>query len=147
VNASPGLRDAAPSVHTLASEVLSAALKRDVTRLEALALREDEFHSLVWPRLPASRSEAGVPAAYAWGDLHTKSRASLHQTLEGLERAGLVLVSVRFTGPVSDHGLFRIYRGSVLEVRQADGTFRRIRLFGSVIEQDGRVKVFSYIVQ
>jgi hypothetical protein len=143
--ASPGLQHAAPSVDALASDVLHALARQDVTRLQALALTESEFRTLVWPGLPASRPEAGVPVEYAWNDLHTKSRSDLQQTLNALDGQRLALLSVRFTGRVSDYGTFRVFRDAVLEVRQADGTMRRLRVFGSVIEHEGRVKVFSYV--
>jgi hypothetical protein len=144
--ASPGLQHSAASVDALAGEVLQALTRKDIPRLQALALSESEFRTLVWPGLPASRPEAGVPVEYAWNDLHTKSRSDLQQTVNALEGQRLELLSVRFTGRVSDYGTFRVYRDAVLEVRQGDGITRRLRLFGSVIEQAGRVKVFSYVV-
>lgn len=146
VKASPGLRYAAPSLDALAMEVLSAFAARDMTRLELLALTEDEFRGLVWPALPASRSAAGIPVAYAWSDLRTKSRGTLQETMTSLAGQRFDLLSVRFTGRVSDYGTFRVYRESLLDVRGSDGVTRRLRLFGSVIEHEGRVKVFSYVV-
>jgi hypothetical protein len=39
----------------------------------------------------------------------------------------------------------RVHRDAELVVRDADGATRAVRLFGSLIEQDGAWKVFSYV--
>jgi hypothetical protein len=39
-----------------------------------------------------------------------------------------------------------VHRESVVLARFPDGSERRVRVFGSVLEQDGRYKVFSYVV-
>lgn len=39
-----------------------------------------------------------------------------------------------------------MHRQAVLTVRGGNGVQEEVRLFGSVFEQDGRFKVFSYVV-
>jgi hypothetical protein len=140
------LAHAADSADALAREVLRAIERKDRTRLEQLAVSEEEFRALVWPQLPSSRPEVGLPIEYAWNDLQAKSRGYLHNTLATVGGQSFDLVDVTFAGEATDYDTFRVHRRSVLEVRADSGETRRVRLFGSMIEHGGRVKVFSYVV-
>ena len=145
----PGIR---PLAHTyespeqLARAVLEALEARDAAALRRLALTEQEFGDHVWPSLPAARPERNLPLSYVWGDLHQKSEAFLATTLTGLGGRRLTLRQVSFTGGTTDYGPFKVHRKSQLTVRDDDGTDRHLRVFGSVLEQGGRFKVFSYVV-
>jgi hypothetical protein len=136
----------ADSPEALARDVLRAVQRQDRARLEQLAVSEDEFRALVWPQLPSSRPEVGLPIEYAWNDLQTKSRAHLHNTVATFGGESFDFLQITFAGEVTDYDTFRVHRKSVLEVRADSGETERVRLFGSMIEQEGRVKVFSYVV-
>lgn len=144
-----------PSVtlsHTLdspaavAAAVLSGLQRRDLEALTALALTEAEFRELVWPRLPSSRPERNLPWDYVWKDLHGKSRLQLRTRLNEFRDRGYQLVSIRFTGDTTDYETFRVHRAAALTLRDRDGHDTTERLFGSIVEQAGRYKVFSYVV-
>jgi hypothetical protein len=141
-----------PLAHTLQSplalsrEVMAAIARNDRARLDELALSEEEFRTVVWPRLPSSRPEVGLPIDYAWGDLHAKSAGYLSATLASFAGQHFELIDVQFRGETTDYERFRVHRTSVLEVRGESGETTRVRMFGSMIELDGRVKVFSYVV-
>ena len=140
-----------PFAHTFESpEQLAAAVgealeRRDADRLLALALSEEEFRTHVWPRLPASRPERGAPFGFVWAQLSSKSRAWLRQSLADHGGGRLEVVRVRFRGDTTDHGPFLVHRDAEVVVNDG-GTERRLRLFGSVLEQNGRYKLFSYVV-
>jgi hypothetical protein len=140
------LRHTFESPEILARELLGAIERKDRARLEELALTEDEFKTIVWPRLPSSRPEAGLPVDYAWQDLHSKSVGYLITTLHEFGGQRLELIGLEFRGETTDYVRFQVRRRSTLDVRDESGNTRRVRLFGSMIEQDGRVKVFSYVV-
>jgi hypothetical protein len=140
------LAHTADSPPALAREVLDALARGDRARLEELALTEDEFRTVVWPRLPSSRPEVGLPVDYAWSDLHQKSVGDMLTTLESLRGRRLELVDVAFRGETTDYEEFRVHRKSVLQVRAESGEVKQVRLFGSMIEYAGQVKVFSYVV-
>jgi hypothetical protein len=141
-----------PLAHTVESpdvlgrELLNALSRRDRARLDELALNEDEFRAVVWPRLPASRPERALPFEYVWGDLHQKSIAYLGATVGGLGGQPLEFVGIRFLGDTTDYDEFRVHRDSILDVRTEAGDTTQVRVFGSMIEYAGRVKVFSYVV-
>ena len=125
---------------------VDAVERRDVDALRALALNEEEFGRVVWPELPAAQLGRNVPLDYAWSDLRVKSAASLARTLDRYAETPMTLVSVRFDGGTSQYRSYVVHRESVLVVKGADEVEREIRLFGSVFEQGGRYKVFSYNV-
>ena len=134
-----------PTAESLATAVLDAVGRRDVTALRALAVNEEEFRHHVWPELPAARPERNLPFSFVWGDLRQKSEASLNETLarEG-GRTG-TLVGVTFAGLVTNFPSYTVRRDTVLTVKDSAGSMRAVRLFGSSLEKDGTWKVFSYV--
>src|SRR5687767_7704130 len=75
------LSNTQPTADALAREVLTALARQDSSRLEALALNEEEFRRHVWPALPAARPERNLPFSYVWGDLRQKGEMRLRATL------------------------------------------------------------------
>lgn len=138
--------------HTLESPegVARAVLKgfnsRDIAGLQQLAITEHEFRKFVWPKLPASRPGRNIPWDYVWNDLQGKSTMQLQARVhEWQPLVGAIVVDVEFTGETTDYETFRVRRKSAVTIRTPDGNETRHRLFGSIVEQDGRYKVFSYV--
>jgi hypothetical protein len=125
---------------------MSALERRDAAALRQLALSEEEFRDHVWPELPAARPERGLPLSYAWRDLHQKSEAGLARTLAEWGGRWREVIDIEFTGGTTRYQTFAVHREAVVRLLEADGTTAEARLFGSVLEKDGRVKVFSYVV-
>lgn len=142
----PRLSHTLESPEAVAVAVLTGLQRRDAAGLRALALAEDEFQRLVWPRLPTSRPERNIPWDYVWKDLSSKSRLQLAARLNEFRDRGYGVVSVRFTGETTDYQTFKVFRASAVTLRDREGRETTHRLFGSMLEQDGRFKVFSYVV-
>ena len=140
------LQGALDSPQALAAAVVDSFNRKDVAALERLAVSEDEFHSLVWPRQPAARPGRNIPWDYAWKDLASKSRLQLRGRVREWPDRGFTLVEVSFEGETTDYQTYRIRRKSVLTLLDRDGHQTQERVFGSMIEQDGRYKAFSYVV-
>ena len=134
------------SSESLARAVLSALEKRDVNALNTLALNEQEFRDHVWSELPAARPERNLPISFVWGDLHQKSDTNLRQTIAKYGGNSYELVSIRFVRGSTDYRSYRVHRESEVTVTDREGRKQDLRLFGSVLEKDGRFKVFSYVV-
>lgn len=134
------------SDEAVARAALDAVARNDAAALQAMALTKDEFDAIVWPTLPVSRPEVGMPRDYVWEDTATKSRGHLAQTLARFGGQRFELVRMEFRGETTDHGAYNVSRKSQLVVRDASGRERNLRLFGSVIRQGGRSKIYSYIV-
>lgn len=139
------LADTRDSAQAVAQAVTEAVTAGNRAALASLALSEQEFREHIWPELPAARPERNLPFSYVWGDLHQKSGTSLAATLERYRGQRLTLVDVRHGEATSYEG-YTVHRDSVFVVRTADGVTEDVRLCGSMVEQGGRWKVFSYVV-
>jgi hypothetical protein len=141
----PPLADTRESASDLAQAVLAALEQRDRPALLALALDEREFRDHVWPELPAAEPERNLPFSFVWGDLRQKSEGSLARTLGEYGGRHYELVHLNFRGGTTQYRTYLVHRETELTVRDATGE-SRVQLFGSVLEKDGRFKVFSYVV-
>jgi hypothetical protein len=140
------LQGAEGSPTSVAAKVVSAFNAHDVSALEAAALTEHEFRDVVWPRLPAARPERNLSCDYVWNDLSSKSRLHLRARMEAWHSLRYQVEGVRFDGETTDYGSYRVHRDAAVQLRTPDGRQVSARVFGSMIERDGRFKVFSYIV-
>lgn len=130
----------------LAHALLGALADSDRAKLESLALSDVEFRTVVWPELPTSRPERGVPIEYAWGQMKQRSDGSLANTFQRYAGKRLTFVRTRATGETTQYKTFLVMRDS--EIVATDGTGRElvVRLFGSILVKDGKYKVFSFVV-
>jgi hypothetical protein len=133
-----------PSPQALAGAVLQAMTAGDLERLRAMALTEEEFRAHVWPHLPASRPERNVPFDFVWDMLQQNSDGYLRQSVSRVHDVP-ALLRVEFAGETSTYGDVAVHRDTELVVAAGEGE-ARIRLLGSMIEQNGAWKVFSYVV-
>ena len=134
------------SPEAVAEAVLGALAEDDGPLLLALALSEMEFRTVVWPELPSSRPERGLPFEYAWGDLHQKSTNELRRLLARAGGRRYELLAMTFDGESTPYETFTVHRDSRLRIRDSEGAERNVRLFGSVLQRGGEYKLFSYVV-
>ena len=144
--APPPLLNTLHSPYAVADAVLSSVQSGNLEPLEALALTEPEFRRYIWPELPVSRPESNTPVEFVWGMLHRNSEAHLRQTLARFNGRRLALKRIEFRGASTMYRHVAVHRDTTLVVDAGDGTEQIVRLFGSMIEKDGRWKVFSYVV-
>jgi hypothetical protein len=142
----PPLQHTSPSVAELATTLLDALARRDETALRALALSETEFRDRIWPSLPAARPERNLPLSYVWGDLQQKSDAGLRTTLNAHGGRRYVLADPPTLGQVTNYPQFRVYKATAWRLRSDSGEVLNARLCGSLVEQSGRWKAFSFVV-
>lgn len=142
----PALANTLSSDEATAHAVLDALERRDAAALMALSVSQEEFERIVWPTLPASRPEVGMPSSYVWQDTFARSRAHLDATLRQWGGRRLQLVRVEFVGSTTDHGVYSLSRKTRLVVRDETGAESTVRLFGSIIRQRGGSKIYSFIV-
>lgn len=134
------------STEALSRAVLAAVEKRDAGALLALAINKEEFAEHVWPELPAARPERNLSPSFVWADLRQKSNVTLRDTLAAHGGKKYEFIGVRFLGETTQYDSYRVHRESELTVKDQGGVERQMRVFGSVIEMDGRHKVFSYVI-
>jgi hypothetical protein len=144
-NSAPPLTNTFASSEAVATAVLDALARSDRSRLDALALSEQEFRDHVWPDLPAARPERNLPFSYVWGDLHQKSNVSLSRTMARYRGQRNQLKRVTFSGKTS-YASYVVHRDATFEVTDSSGAPAALRVCGSLVEKDGAWKVFSYVV-
>jgi hypothetical protein len=95
--------------------------------------------------LPAARPERNLPFSYVWGDLRQKSAQALAAVISREGGRRYELVGVRFAAD-TDYETYRVHRDATLLVRDRSGMEFDLRVCGSMLEQDGAWKVFSYVI-
>ena len=135
-----------PSSEALATAVLDALADGDADRLAGLALNGQEFRDVVWPELPASRPERGVPVSYAWGDLRQKSSNALRRLVARWGGHRLTLLEVAYDGETTHYDTFRVHRETRLRVLDQTGQEIEMQFYGSTLVRGAEHKVFSYVV-
>ena len=141
----PSLEPTFATPDALASAVLEALEKEQGAALKSLALDRAQFRHYVWPQLPASRPERGLPFEYGWGDLRQKSHNALLRTYDRYKGRSLELLEIKFEDGVTDYETYLVHRDARVKVRLEDGRDTWLDLFGSVMEYEGRYKLFSYV--
>ena len=142
----PPLADTQPSSEALAAAVLDALAAGDRDRLAALAVDGQEFRDVVWPELPSSRPERGVPVSYAWADLRQKSTNALGRLVDRWGGRRLTLLGVAYDGETTDYRSYRVHRETRLRVRDEDGRELEVHFYGSTLARGDEYKVFSFVV-
>lgn len=141
----PPLTHAADSPEALGRAVLERLAARDTDALRQLMLTRDEFEAHVWPHLPVSRPETNMPMSFVWNRLQQQSHGHLAQAVARHGGQPMTLVSIATTGESSEYGEVHVDRESTMTVRTATGEVEDVKLFGSIVRQGSRYKVFSYV--
>jgi len=134
-----------PTRDAVVETFLKALAARDVPALQSLAVGETEFRKYIWPSLPASAEQVGMPDDYVWRDTAMRNAGFLAQLLSDHGGFEYRLVAVSFAGDTTDYGPFRVHRKTSLDVRGPAGA-ETLRLFGSMVESGGRWKIYSFVV-
>jgi len=135
-----------PSPDALSHAVLAALADEDAGYLASLALSELEFRTVVWPELPSSRPERGLPFDYVWGDLNQKSTNALRRLVARHGGRRYTLRAVAFRGETTPYETYRVHREAILDLLDDEGNELTLPFFGSVLERGGEFKLFSYVV-
>jgi hypothetical protein len=144
MTAKPGLEPAFATVDELVAATVTALEAKDLDRLRQLAVTREEFRDLVWPGLDASRPERNLTWEFVWSQHEMRHERGLRRALDQFGGQHLEVRAIRFEG-VTEHGTYRLHRSSTLEVVGPDGSVRTVRVFASVIEAEGRYKIYSFI--
>jgi len=144
--APPPLANTHPSSEALAAAVLDALADNDRDRLDALALNGREFRDVVWPELPSSRPERGVPVSYAWADLRQKGSNALRRLVSQWGGRRFTLLGVAYDGETTDYGPYLVHRETRLRLLDESGREVEMHFYGSTLVRGNEHKVFSYVV-
>lgn len=137
------LINAQPSPDALARRFLDSLARKDVEAIRKLRLTRDEFCNYYWPEAPASRIP-NVTCDFAWNQATLRSDGGFGELTADHNGKQYELVSMRFGG-VEQSQTYKIYKDPRLTIKDARGVTREVKLFGSIFEIDGRVKLFGFV--
>ena len=143
VPAVSAFENAAPSRDSLVRRFVNALERRDTTSLRTIVMTRAEFAHLYFPTSPHARPPAQQPPALVWF-LHTQN--SVKGVSRALDRFGGKALGFRgytcASAPRVEGGN-TIWDDCLLHIGAGRDT-ASIRLFGGVVERDGRFKLLSY---
>jgi hypothetical protein len=137
------LDSVAGSREELFGAFVAALEERDTTALGHLAITPGEFGWLYYPTNPQGLPPYDLEPGLMWFMIEGKSREGLVRLLEQRAGAPLHYLGATCEGP-SVQGENQVYGPCTVERLQAPGDTIRERLFGLVMERDGRWKFVSY---
>lgn len=131
------------SAEAVTERFLSALRAGDVEIMEKIAADREEFESLLWPHLPASKPGTNLTPEFVWKQSQIQSLAGLRETINRFQETDIELVRVELSGEIRDYGELRLFMEPEVVV-SVEGRERKVQLFGALMMLDGEYKIYSY---
>lgn len=139
-----GLSGGATSREQLVRRFADALATNDTTALRALHVTRAEFGYLVFPESPHVRPPYKTKPLVIWMQLMSESQRGMARLLERVAGGSARISQLRCpTGPTLE-GTNQYWRNCTVLLSEANAEPRRMRLFGPILERDGRLKFLSY---
>lgn len=139
------LANASATPEELSRAFLAELEAGDIPSLKRHRITKDEFCWHVWPGLPSSQIP-NLTCDFAWSQATLSSLSGLDSLLARYSGRRFEYVGIRFAGGATDRASFRVLNDSRLTIRDESGVEREMKLFGSMLEMDGRYKLFSHVI-
>ncbi len=142
-----GLTGGASTSTALAQAIVSALASADTAALVGLLVTRAEYGWLVFPHHVYARPPYELDPGLAWLRLTSASSSGLTRLLREYGDHPMAMTSLSCaedTTAVVRGGPVRIWGPCQVAWRGADGVEHSGRLFGSMLERDGRLKLLSY---
>lgn len=133
----PSVLDGPRSRDDLYREFATALAKRDTAALSALVVNKAEYAFLVYPELRISQPPYRQPPEIAWMMSATATGGGMAKLLGRADR--MQLLGYTCEQEPDREGTLRLWKDCVVSTQTAEGT-RNLRLFGALIERNGRFK-------
>lgn len=125
--------------------VVRSLARGDTAAFERLAITRAEFAYLYYPATPMARPPYDLPPALAWFQLRETSRKGLSRALRRFGGRPWTLERYRCEEAPAVQGENRLWGDCTVTLGSVDGSAPVVtRLFGAILERDGRYKVLSY---
>lgn len=139
------LRNAERSRDALVRRFAEAVTRGDTAALRAMALDRAEFAYLVYPESPYVRPPYAQAPGVVWMMLQQGSASGLRRLLrDRTERGEWRLLAHRCDAGPTIEGANRLWRNCRVQLARVSGDTAWARLFGVIVERDGRFKFASY---
>lgn len=141
------LQGGAASRNSLVSGFVAALASNDSAALRSLALTPREFADLVYPESPYTRPPYRQAPGLVWSQIQNAGMSGFNRLLERLGGAQLRYEGARCSEPPKLQGRNAIWAHCTVRVSEARGPARIRKLFGPIIEREGRFKFVSYATE
>jgi hypothetical protein len=138
------LQQGARSLDDLVQSFAAAVAVRDTARLRDLALTPREFIDLVYPTSPHTKPPLRQSPALVWSQIQLPSGSGLRRALDRLGGRSLRIDEVSCSARPERQGRNTLHANCDATYAVDHGAPQRGRLFGTVIERDGRFKFVSF---
>jgi hypothetical protein len=137
------LSQASASREALVARLVAAVAANDEPALRQTVVTAREFIDLVYPESPYTRPPYRQAPGLVWTLINEPSESGRRRLLERHGGKPLAIASVLCPGKPDVQGRNRLWKDCTLRYRSGDEMERDGRLFGSIIERDGRFKFMS----
>jgi hypothetical protein len=139
-----GLHSGAASRDELVSRMVQALESNDTTAFEGLAVDRAEWAWLYFPTNVLSKPPYELPPALAWFQLQEANRKGVLRALRELGGHEIDYRGYECSAEPTVEGDNRLWTGCRVTLAR-DGTEQvTLRLFGSILERDGRFAVLTF---
>ena len=132
----------APDFRTLLENVVTAIDVADAKTVQKATVTQADFMNILWPEMPQSRPAAQVPGAEAWDFLYNRNMAAFNRHMGDFHNSGLHLVSFE-VGHVDEYTNYRLHQDVIIQAETADHQPVEMDVVRTVVERNGRFKVYS----
>jgi hypothetical protein len=138
------MRHAAASREALVRRWLQAVSASDTVALNKLVLDRAEFAFLYYPTSAMSQPPYEAPPQLLWGQILASSNEGLPKVLARFAGQSVALEQLTCPDSGAVEGDNRVYGNCAITVRAGAAAPFTGRLFGSIIERQGRFKFLGY---
>jgi hypothetical protein len=138
------LAGASGSREALARRFMKAVAVSDSADLRAMLLSAREFADLVYPESPYTHPPYRQSPALVWNQIQNPSASGFTRLVRRLGSQPLRYVDHKCDPKPDRNGHNLIWTNCFVRVTGPNGKTTSHRLFGSVIQRDGRFKIVSY---
>lgn len=128
----------------LVKRFVRALATADSADLEAMLLGPREFADLVYPESPYTSPPYRQSPGLVWNQIQNPSRSGFTRLVRRLGGQPLKYEGYGCKSPPDRQGRNLIWTGCTISLADTNGEITRHRLFGSIIEREGRFKFVSY---
>jgi hypothetical protein len=133
------------SRNALVQRFARAVAKGDTAALRGMSLSRAEFAYLYFPSTQYMRQPYMTPPDVLWQLMHTRSESGMNRLVARVGGTEMRVAGYDCEPTPEVEGINRLYEQCTIRFRRAaTASVERRRLFGSIIEREGRYKFVSY---
>jgi len=138
------LTGSSPSREALVRRFMNALAAGDSADLRAMAVNAREFADLIYPESPYTRPPYRQSPALVWNQIENPSASGFTRLVRRLGKQPLRYVDHNCDAKPDRQGRNLIWTNCFVRLRSPNEPTTSHRLFGSIIQRDGKFKIVSY---